>query len=49
MDKEEYKGLERETKGMIRRRKKGLEKEIARDAKKNPKAYYAYVNSGKKL
>ena len=48
-DKEEYQRLERETKGMIRRRKKGLEKSIAREAKKNPKAYYAYVNSGKKM
>ena len=49
MDKEEYRKLERETKGMIRRRKKGLEKEIARDAKRNPKAYYSYINSGKKM
>ena len=48
-DKEEYQRLERETKGMIRRRKKGLEKSIAREAKKNPKAYYAYVNSGKNM
>ena len=46
-DKEEYYKLERETKGTIRRRKKGLEKNIAKDAKKNPKAYYAYINSGK--
>ena len=48
-DKEEYQRLERETKGTIRRRKKGLEKIIAREAKQNPKAYYAYVNSQKNI
>ena len=34
---------------MIRRRKKGLEKSIAKEAKKNPKAYYAYINGGKNM
>ena len=48
-DKEEYKRLERETKRMIRRRKKGLEKSIAKEAKKNPKAYYAYINGRKNM
>ena len=48
-DKEEYKRLERESKGMIRRRKKGLEKTIAKEAKQNPKAYYAYINSQKNI
>ena len=46
-DEEEYQKLERETKGIIRRKKKGLEKSIAKEAKQKPKAYYAYINSQK--
>ena len=44
-DKEEYYKLEKETKGTIRSRKKGLEKNIAKAAKSNPKAYYGYIST----
>ena len=48
-DKEDYQKLERETKGLIKRRKKGLEKTIAKEAKANPKAYYSYINGQKNI
>ena len=48
-DKETYKKLEKETKGLIRNRKKGLEKMIAKESKSNPKSFFAYINSGKNM
>ena len=49
MDKREYKQIERETKKMIRNSKNRLERDIAKDAKTNPKRYFSYLNSGKKV
>ena len=48
-DKEEYKKREKEVKKMIWNRKKGLEKCIAKESKKNPKSFYSYINSGKNM
>ena len=48
-DKEEYKKLEKEAKKIIWNRKKGLEKCIAKESKKNPKGFYSYINSGKNM
>ena len=40
-----YKKVEREAKQEILRAKKDLEKNIAKDVKKNPKKFYAYIRS----
>ena len=46
--KTEYKSLEKKTKKMIRNKKNGLERKIAKESKQSPKAFYAYVNSAKR-
>ena len=40
-----YKAIEKKVKGTIRRAKKTLERKIAKNAKKNPKEFYAYLKS----
>ena len=47
-DTTEYKALERKTKRMIRNKKNGLERKIAKEAKENPKSFYAYINRAKR-
>ena len=46
-DREVYVKLEKEVKNTISNKKRNLEKKIAKEAKINPKLYYAYIN-GKK-
>ena len=41
----EYKRVQNETKKIIRRAKREFEKKLAANAKKNPKAFYSYMNS----
>ena len=43
-----YKSLEKKTKKMVKNKKNGLERKIAKEAKDNPKAFYAYINSSKR-
>ena len=40
-----YKRVQNETKSVIRKAKRDFEKKLAADAKKNPKAFYRYMNS----
>ena len=47
-DKKKYKALEAKTKKAIRNRKNALERQIAKNAKENPKAFYSYLNSQRK-
>ena len=42
-----YKDVESKVKKAVHRAKKDLEKKLALDAKKNPKAFYRYINSKK--
>ena len=43
-----YKSLKKQTKKMIRNKKNGLERRVAKEAKEDPKMFYAYVNSAKR-
>ena len=47
-EKEEYMVLEKKMKNLIRNRKNALEKQIAKDSKTNPKAFFSYVNSARR-
>ena len=49
VDKNEYKKMEKSVKRMIKNKKNGLERKIAKESKTNPKAYYSYINSSKKV
>ena len=40
-----YKQVQKETTSIIRKAKRDFEKKLAADAKKNPKAFYRYMNS----
>ena len=40
-----YKRVQKETTSIIRKAKRDFEKKLAADAKKNPKAFYRYINS----
>ena len=47
-DKDVYKKLEKCLKRKIRNAKNGMERKVAKEAKENPRAFYAYVNSAKR-
>ena len=47
-DKSEYKKLETRVKKVIRNRKNVLEKNIAKEAKRNPKSFFAFINKRRK-
>ena len=47
-DRVTYRQKEKETKNKIKNAKNRLEREVIRDAKENPKRFYAYVNEAKK-
>ena len=49
VDKIEYQKLEKNVKRMVKNKKNGLERKIAKEAKTNPKAFYSYINSSKKV
>ena len=42
-----YKKIEKDVKNCIRKAKKNIESKLAKDMKKNPKAFYSYINSKK--
>ena len=44
----EYKKLEKSLKKKIRNSKNSVERKVAKEAKENPRAFYAYVNSAKR-
>ena len=44
----EYKKLEKSVKRKIRNSKNCVERKVAREAKDNPRAFYAYVNNAKR-
>ena len=46
-DKKEYKKWETKVKKMVQNRKNGLERQIAKDCKSNPKRFYSYVNNAR--
>lgn len=46
--KKEYKQWESKTKKLIRNKKNGLERQIAKDCKDNPKRFYSYINSSRR-
>jgi ribonuclease P/MRP protein subunit RPP40 len=48
-DRDEYKKLEKETKKKVKNSKKNYEKKVAKMAKSDPKVYYSYINSAKKM
>ena len=43
-----YKSLEKKNEKDDKKQKNGLERKIAKEAKDNPKAFYAYINSSKR-
>ena len=47
-DKIEYKRWETKTKKLIRNRKNGFERQIAKDCKSNPKSFYSFINSSRR-
>ena len=47
-DKEVYARLEKELKKTIKNKKNSLERKISKEAKGNPKSYYAYINGNKR-
>ena len=47
-DKSEYRRVEAEAKGMVRNRKNGWERDVAKHRKKNPKFFFSQINRAKK-
>ena len=48
-DKDAYRQLGKEMKNKIKNAKNKLEREVIRDAKTNPRRFYAYINSARKV
>ena len=48
-NKSRYVALEKTVKKKIRNSKNGVERRIAKEAKENPRAFYSYVNSSKRV
>lgn len=47
-EKSEYKQWEKRTKKLIRNRKNGFERQVAKECKINPKRFYSYINSSRR-
>ena len=47
-EKKEYKSWETKTKKLIRNRKNGYERQIAKNCRSNPKLFYSFVNSSRR-
>ena len=47
-EKREYKQWETKTKKLIRNRKNGFERQVAKECKTNPKRFYSFINSSRR-